>query len=61
MGRPGTFKRPIQYRTTPDFLRTFGLQSLEELPPIDKIAFGEPIELPEEEPSQEAPAQPEKA
>ena len=40
--------RPIQYKTTPDFLRTFGLSSLEELPPIEKIAFGEPIELPEE-------------
>ena len=47
--------RPIQYKTTPDFLRTFGLQSLEELPPIDKIAFGEPIEIPEEQ--QEAPKQ----
>ena len=43
--------RPIQYRTTPDFLRTFGLESLEELPPIEKINFGEPI--PEEVPSQE--------
>ena len=60
-GRLNVPGRPIQYRTTPDFLRTFGLQSLEELPPIDKIAFGEPIELPEEESSQEAPAQPEKA
>ena len=27
--------RPILYRTTPDFLRTFGLQSLEDLPPLD--------------------------
>ena len=26
--------RPILYRTTPDFLRTFGLQSLEDLPEI---------------------------
>ena len=48
-GRLNVPGRPIQYRTTPDFLRTFGLSSLEELPPIDKIAFGEPIELPEEE------------
>ena len=40
MNVPG---RPIQYRTTPDFLRTFGLSSLEELPPIEKISFGEPI------------------
>ena len=40
-GRLNVPGRPIQYRTTPDFLRTFGLSSLEELPPIDKIAFGE--------------------
>ena len=49
--------RPIQYKTTPDFLRTFGLSSLEELPPIDKIAFGEPIELPEEEQGPQEKAQ----
>ena len=44
-GRLNVPGRPIQYKTTPDFLRTFGLSSLEELPPIDKIAFGEPVEL----------------
>ena len=48
-GRLNVPGRPIQYRTTPDFLRTFGLSSLEELPPIEKIAFGEPIELPQEQ------------
>lgn len=48
-GRLNVPGRPIQYKTTPDFLRTFGLSSLEELPPIDKIAFGEPVELPQEE------------
>ena len=42
-GRLNVPGRPIQYRTTPDFLRTFGLSSLEELPPIDKVAFGEPV------------------
>ena len=31
------------YKTTPDFLRTFGLQSLEELPEIEKVDFAEPI------------------
>ena len=56
-GRLNVPGRPIQYKTTPDFLRTFGLSSLEELPPIDKIAFGEPIELPEEEPGPEEKAQ----
>lgn len=43
-GRLNVPGRPIQYRTTPDFLRTFGLSSLEELPPIEKINFGEPVE-----------------
>lgn len=47
-GRLNVPGRPIQYRTTPDFLRTFGLSSLEELPPIEKITFGEPVVLPEE-------------
>lgn len=56
-GRLNVPGRPIQYKTTPDFLRTFGLSSLEELPPIDKIAFGEPIELPEEEQVPEEKAQ----
>ena len=53
-GRLNVPGRPIQYKTTPDFLRTFGLSSLEELPPIEKIAFGEPIEP-------EQAAQPEEA
>ena len=52
-GRLNVHGRPIQYRTTPDFLRTFGLSSLEELPPIEKITFGEPIELPQEQPAAE--------
>ncbi len=47
-GRLNVPGRPIQYRTTPDFLRTFGLSSLEELPPIEKVSFGEPIEIPEQ-------------
>ena len=33
-GRLNVPGRPILYRTTPDFLRTFGLQSLEDLPEI---------------------------
>jgi len=43
-GRLNVPGRPIQYKTTPDFLRTFGLSSLEELPPIEKISFGEPVD-----------------
>ena len=49
-GRLNVPGRPIQYRTTPDFLRTFGLSSLEELPPIEKVRFGEPLpEQPQED------------
>ena len=46
-GRLNVPGRPIQYRTTADFLRTFGLSSLEELPEIEKVELGEPI-LPDE-------------
>ena len=46
-GRLNVPGRPIQYRTTPDFLRTFGLSSLEELPQIEKVSLGEPV-IPEE-------------
>ena len=42
-GRLNVPGRPIQYKTTDAFLRTFGISSLEELPPIDKISFGEPV------------------
>lgn len=42
-GRLNVPGRPILYRTTPDFLRTFGLNSLEELPAIDKVSLGEPL------------------
>ena len=40
-GRLNVPGRPIQYATTPDFLRTFGLSSLEELPEIERVNFGE--------------------
>lgn len=40
-GRLNVPGRPILYKTTPDFLRTFGLNSLEELPEIDRVHFGE--------------------
>lgn len=42
-GRLNVPGRPIQYRTTPDFLRTFALSSLEELPEIEKVDLGEPL------------------
>ena len=47
-GRLNVPGRPIQYKTTPDFLRTFGLSSLDELPSIEKVSFGEPM-IPEEQ------------
>ena len=40
MNVPG---RPILYKTTPDFLRTFNLHSLDELPAIEKVSFDEPV------------------
>ena len=58
-GRLNVPGRPILYRTTPDFLRTFGISTLEELPPIEKISFGEPDieQLTVEATAEEAPAQ----
>lgn len=55
-GRLNVPGRPILYRTTPDFLRTFGISSLEELPPIEKINFGEPVQEVIEEPVAETPS-----
>lgn len=50
-GRLNVPGRPILYRTTPDFLRTFSISSLEELPPIEKVSFSEPV-VQEEQPEQ---------
>ncbi len=50
-GRLNVPGRPILYRTTPAFLRTFGLSTLEELPPIEKVNLGEPI-IEEQNPDQ---------
>lgn len=52
-GRLNVPGRPIQYQTTPGFLRTFGISSLEELPSIEKVNFGEPIETVEQTEIQE--------
>jgi segregation and condensation protein B len=37
-GRLPTVGNPIQYATTIEFLRQFGLKSLDELPPLDQLA-----------------------
>lgn len=47
-GRLNVPGRPILYRTTPDFLRVFGLQSLEELPEIEKAQLLSKQQLKEE-------------
>lgn len=44
IGRAETPGRPILYSTTPDFLQHFGLNSLEELPPLSQEAVEEPAE-----------------
>ena len=54
-GRLNVPGRPILYKTTHNFLRTFGLQSLSDLPAIDKVDFGEPVILPEEQMTIEEP------
>ncbi|MBR2080568.1 MAG: SMC-Scp complex subunit ScpB [Oscillospiraceae bacterium] len=38
-GRLNVPGRPILYRTTPDFLRTFGLSDLSELPEIERVSL----------------------
>ncbi len=55
-GRLNVPGRPILYKTTHNFLRTFGLQSLSDLPAIDKVDFGEPVILPEEQLTIEEPS-----
>lgn len=56
-GRLNVPGRPIQYKTTPDFLKTFGISSLEELPAIEKVNFGEPMETVEQTQIQEPTAE----
>ena len=52
VGRRETVGRPLLYGTTTDFLRHFGLRSLEDLPPIDSFTpenapLGERVQHPE--------------
>ena len=56
-GRLNVPGRPILYKTTPDFLRTFGLSSLGELPEIEKVNLGEPIQEEITEVTQGTPVQ----
>ena len=51
-GRRETVGRPLLYGTTPDFLKAFGLNTLENLPSIESLTA--PVEMPLE---QESPIQ----
>ena len=58
-GRLNVPGRPIVYETTPDFLRVFGLESLSELPEIEKVDLHvDPSQVEPLEQKQEDPAQP---
>jgi segregation and condensation protein B len=43
VGRKETVGRPLMYGTTPEFLRHFGLRSLEDLPPLDAFTPAEDV------------------
>jgi segregation and condensation protein B len=43
-GRKDVVGRPLLYRTTPEFLQSFGLRSLEDLPALE-LEPGAPLEL----------------
>ena len=45
-GRREVPGRPMEYRTTAEFLESFGLRSLEELPPVDLEAESLELSLP---------------
>ena len=43
-GRKDVVGRPMLYKTTPDFLESFGLRSVDDLPPME-LEHGQPLEL----------------
>lgn len=43
-GRKDVVGRPLLYKTTPEFLESFGLRTLEDLPPME-LEPGAPLEL----------------
>lgn len=62
-GRLNVPGRPILYTTTPDFLRVFGLQSLDDLPEIEKVDIHvkqEELTLPSEQTAEQTAAAEEK-
>lgn len=51
VGRKESVGRPLMYGTTLEFLRHFGLKSLEDLPPLDSF---KPVDAPPEPPQEAA-------
>ncbi|MFN2448441.1 MAG: SMC-Scp complex subunit ScpB [Candidatus Baltobacteraceae bacterium] len=43
-GRKDVVGRPMLYKTTPEFLESFGLRSVDDLPPME-LEQGQPLEL----------------
>jgi segregation and condensation protein B len=61
VGRRETVGRPLMYGTTTEFLRHFGLRSLEDMPPIDSFAPADalpPSAVPADEAAAPAPEVP---
>lgn len=67
-GRKDVVGRPMLYKTTPEFLESFGLRSLDDLPPME-LEAGQPLELdlltanltanaPQEQAAEESPQEP---
>jgi segregation and condensation protein B len=54
-GRKETVGRPLLYSTTPDFLRAFGLNRLDDLPSIESLVPPAPPAAPEEVPVEAVP------
>lgn len=56
-GRKDSPGRPFLYGTTPEFLRHFGLKSVEALPPMAPVTVPEHITIQDLKPSEPAPAE----
>lgn len=56
-GRKDSPGRPFLYGTTPEFLRHFGLKSVEALPPMAPVTVPESITIQDLKPSEPAPAE----
>ena len=56
-GRKEAPGRPMLYKTTPEFLEAFGLNSLDDLPAVDLDLAPREVELPMTAPTEHAPAE----